>query len=80
MLRKLLSVLAISSVLLVSNMLVFGQSKSDWAAVNFAMTSSFDDSSTEARTSLTILLALVFTVLLRKRLSSFCRARFNADL
>ena len=52
----------------------------DWAVISFAVTSSFDDSSTERCTFLTRLFNLVLTALLRKRPNSFCRARFNADL
>lgn len=52
----------------------------DFAVSSFFIPASFDDSPATSRTSLTIFFTLVFTDLLRKRLSSFCRARFSADL
>ena len=41
---------------------------------------SWPDVADATRTSLTIVLILVLTDLLRKRLNSFCRARLIADL
>ena len=55
-------------------------SNADWTVLIFADISSPDISPADDRTSLTIVLILVLTDLLRKRLNSFCRARFIADL
>jgi len=52
----------------------------DWAALSFAEISAPDVSAAADRMSLTIVLILVLTDLLRRRLNSFCRARFIADL
>lgn len=52
----------------------------DWAALIFAEISAPDVSTADDRMSLTIVLILVLTDLLRRRLNSFCRARFIADL
>ena len=51
----------------------------DWAALILAEISAPDVSAAD-RMSLTIVLILVLTDLLRRRLNSFCRARFIADL
>ena len=55
-------------------------SNADWTVLILADISSPEVSPADDRTSLTIDLILVLTDLLRKRLNSFCRARFIADL
>ena len=55
-------------------------SNADWTVLILADISSPVVSPADDRTSLTIDLILVLTDLLRKRLNSFCRARFIADL
>jgi hypothetical protein len=52
----------------------------DFAASSFFNPASFNDPLASSRTSLTIFFTVVFTDLLRRRLSSFCRARLSADL
>jgi len=52
----------------------------DFAVSSLVNADSFDFSLTSSRTSFTIFLILVFVDLLRIRLTSFWRARFNADL
>jgi hypothetical protein len=52
----------------------------DWTALILAGMSEPDVSPADDRTSLTFFLILVLTDLFRKRLISFCRARFTADL
>jgi hypothetical protein len=52
----------------------------DFAVSSFFSPASFDNPLASSRTSLTIFFTLVFTDLLRRRLSSFCRARLSADL
>ena len=52
----------------------------DWTTLIFAEISAPDVSAAADRISLTIVLILVLTDLLRRRLNSFCRARFIADL
>ena len=52
----------------------------DWAAFSFTIVFLSAESPIEFLTSLTIPLILVLVDLLRSRLNSFWRARFNADL
>jgi hypothetical protein len=52
----------------------------DFAVLSVFNPASFDDALASMRISLTIFFTLVFTDLLRRRLSSFCRARLSADL
>lgn len=52
----------------------------DFAVSSSLNVASFEFSFTASRTPLTIFFILVFVDLLRRRLFSFWRARFNADL
>lgn len=52
----------------------------DFAVLSSLNAASFDFSFTASRTPLTMFFILVFVDLLRRRLFSFWRARFNADL
>jgi hypothetical protein len=52
----------------------------DWTVLILVGMSEPDVSPADDRTSLMIVLMLVLTDLFRKRLISFCRARFTADL
>jgi len=52
----------------------------DWTVLILIGMSAPDVSPADDRTSLMIVLMLVLTDLFRKRLISFCRARFTADL
>lgn len=69
-----------AAVLLWSTPFLAALSMADFALLSSFNASSFDFSSTASRTFLTMFFTLVFTDLFLRRLFSFWRARFIADL
>jgi hypothetical protein len=68
------------AVLLFTALLLEALSITDFTSFNLATNASEGCPLAAKRISLITFLTLVFTALLRSRLTSFCFARFNADL